>query len=265
MKSNSIYIVNAFSSKSFEGNPAAVVPLESWLPDETMQAIATQNNLSETVFFIKNPNQPHYDIRWFSPKVEIDLCGHATLASAYVLFEYLGYAQPSVIFESKSGKLEVFKKGEHLFLDFPASFVSEVEIGEELSSCFNKSPQAVFKAADDYLLRFHSQADIEQLLPDFEKLKQLGGRGFIVTAPSLEAKFDFVSRFFAPNVGVNEDPVTGSAHTKLIPFWANELNKSKMNAKQLSDRKGYLICENLARRVLIGGQANLFLKGEIWF
>ena len=255
-----LYIVNAFSKGEFTGNPAAVVPLDFWIPDTTMQNIAMQNNLSETAFFVKNKNGFH--IRWFTPKVEVDLCGHATLASAHVIFEILKIAESEILFESKSGTLRVFKEDGLIFLDFPSADIQPVmqenNIYEALSS---PSILSWSRAKDDFLLEFSDEISIKELSPDFHKISQTEARGVIVTSQSSE--YDFVCRFFAPRVGINEDPVTGSAFTKLIPFWSKKLNKEQLFAKQISDRGGEVNCKFKGERVFIGGNASVYLKGRI--
>lgn len=254
-----IYQVDAFAEKVFEGNPAAVIALHEWLPDETMQNIALENNLSETAFFV--PCENGYHIRWFTPGAEVDLCGHATLAAAHVLFQHLNYAEKEIQFESRSGILLVKKDGALLTLNFPASDVEAKYIPTNLKTAFNIHPHKCFKGRDDLMLCFKNEADLLKLQPDFIKIVESNTRGVICTAPS--EKYDFVSRFFAPAVGVNEDPVTGSAHTMLIPYWAKQLDKTEMIAKQISKRGGILHCKYLDDRVEIGGQAVTYLVGEI--
>lgn len=256
-----IYKVDAFADQAFSGNPAAVVPLEKWLPTEVMQNIALENNLSETAFFI--PAGDNFHIRWFTPAAEVKLCGHATLASAHVLFEYLNYNGQTIHFQSLSGILKVKKENELLILDFPASEVLEIDSPKNLEAAFNIRPEKCYKGRDDIMLIFKNEQDIHNLIPDFQKMLALETRGIIATAPSEE--FDFVSRFFAPEVGVIEDPVTGSAHTMLIPYWSEKLGKTKMTAKQVSQRGGILYCKSLGKRVEIGGKATTFLTGKIYF
>lgn len=255
-----IYQVDAFAEKVFSGNPAAVIPLENWLADEVMQNIALENNLSETAFFI--PTENGFQIRWFTPGAEVDLCGHATLASAHIIFNHLNSAKKEIQFESRSGTLTVKKANNLLVLNFPASKISEVEIPNNLKDAFNLEPVKCVKGRDDLMLIYKNENEIRQLTPDFQKILKSKTRGIICTAKS--EKFDFVSRFFAPAVGVNEDPVTGSAHTMLIPFWAKELNKKQLHAKQISARGGELYCEHLNDRVAIGGKAITYLIGEIF-
>lgn len=259
MKLN-IYQVDAFASEVFKGNPAAICPLENWLDAELMQKIALENNLSETAFFVKHGNV--YEIRWFTPTYEIDLCGHATLASAFVIFEVLKLETETVKFHShKSGELSVEKKDAILILDFPSRPVSPVEIPEGLIEALGKEPKEVLKARD-YFLVYETEQEILDIAPNFSKLLEVGGHGFIITAKGETS--DFVSRFFAPEVGVFEDPVTGSAHCNLIPFWAQKLGKNEMFARQISARGGELFCELKGDRVKIGGNAVLYLKGEIY-
>jgi PhzF family phenazine biosynthesis protein len=255
-----IYQVDAFTKEVFKGNPAAVCPLTEWLPDETMQRIALENNLAETAFFVKKDDV--YEIRWFTPLAEIDLCGHATLGSAYVIFEILKSEENLVRFHShKSGQLAVEKQGERLILDFPSRPVAPTTAPDGLTEALGKAPKAVFKARD-YFLVFETEQEILDIKPNFSKLLEIGAHGYIVTAKGDSA--DFVSRFFAPEVGVPEDPVTGSAHCNLIPFWAERLGKDELFARQVSERGGELFCELTGDRVKIGGNAALYLKGEIY-
>lgn len=255
-----IYQVDAFTKAVFKGNPAAVVPLESWLDADLMQKIALENNLAETAFFVKNGHV--YEIRWFTPTFEIDLCGHATLASAFVIFEILKAETNSIKFHShKSGALSVEKKDGLLILDFPSRPVSKTEIPDGLIEAIGKEPKEIFKARD-YFLVYENENEVAEIAPNFTKLLEIDAHGFIVTAKGENS--DFVSRFFAPEVGVFEDPVTGSAHCNLIPFWAERLGKNEMFAKQISSRGGELFCKLEGDRVKIGGSAVLYLKGEIY-
>ncbi len=256
-----IYHVNAFSSNPFTGNPAAVVPLDFWLSETIMQQIASQNNLSETAFFVKTTDGFH--IRWFTPTVEVKLCGHATLASAYVIFEILGFQGDIITFESKSGPLYVSKNGQEIFLNFPAVVAEELKILTGIEEAMNAIPIQIYEVGDDVLLIFENETAVANLKPDFGLLSKINARGVIASSKS--ETYDFVCRFFAPKVGVNEDPVTGSAFTKLIPYWSAILEKTKMNACQISQRRGDVSCELLDDRVLIGGKANLYLHGEISF
>ena len=252
------YHIDAFTSVPFTGNPAGVCPLESWLPDATMQKIAAENNLSETAFFV--PAGDHYDLRWFTPAIEIDLCGHATLASGFVLTQYLGYTDNVIRFESKSGSLLVERQGDILTLDFPSRPGEKRSTPDALVNGLGRPPQEVYLARD-YLAVFPSQADILAIQPDQEQLVLLEALGIIVTAPG--EGVDFVSRFFAPRAGIAEDPVTGSSHCTLIPYWAKRLGKTKLTARQLSARGGELFCSLVGERVKIGGQAVTYLKGEL--
>jgi PhzF family phenazine biosynthesis protein len=252
------YHIDAFTNSPFGGNPAGVCPLESWLPDATLQKVAAENNLSETAFFV--PAGDHFDLRWFTPTIEVDLCGHATLASAYVLTHYLGYTGDLIHFESKSGTLLVESQGDILTLDFPSRPGEKCTTPEALVKGLGNHPLEVFLARD-YLAVFPSQADIQAIQPDQEQLALLECLGIIVTAPG--EGVDFVSRFFAPCAGIPEDPVTGSSHCTLIPYWAKRLGKTKMTARQLSTRGGELFCSLVGERVKIGGQAVTYLTGEL--
>jgi PhzF family phenazine biosynthesis protein len=253
-----IFQVDAFTDSLFGGNPAAVCPLEHWLADTTLQAIAAENNLSETAFFVKNNSG--FQLRWFTPGVEVDLCGHATLASAYVLFQHLGETSERIVFETKSGKLGVSREGDLLSLDFPSRPAKPVQPCAGLIEWLGGNPQAVL-AARDYLAIYESEEQIRALTPNMDGLKRIDRFAVIVTAPGTDC--DFVSRFFAPAKGVPEDPVTGSAHCTLIPYWAERLNKNSLRARQVSRRGGELWCELQGDRVRISGRCALFLKGEI--
>lgn len=259
----SIYQVDAFTDKLFGGNPAAVCPMDHWPATETMQLIAAENNLAETAFFI--PDGDGFHLRWFTPKLEMDLCGHATLASAHVLFNHLGFEGDLIRFQSRSGELTVARSGDLLTLDFPASTYEPVaEIPPALSEALGAAPTALYKSRD-LLALFDKETDITALQPDFRALlgalESMDCLGLIATAPG--DSVDFVSRFFAPPAGIDEDPVTGSAHTMLIPFWADRLDKAKLHAFQLSERKGELFCELNGDRVMIGGKAVTYLTGKI--
>ncbi len=254
-----IYQVDAFTSRLFGGNPAAVCPLKTWLSDETMQKLAAENNLSETAFFVKEGEE--YHLRWFTPEYEIDLCGHATLATAFVLFNYLDYSAEVIKFRTKSGILEVRKKESLIELNFPSRIPQPCEAPEALLKGLNIQPSEVLKSRD-YFLVYEDEALIRQIIPDFAYLNQLNVVGVIVTAASKEV--DFVSRFFVPNSVIGEDPVTGSAHCNLIPYWAKKLNKTTLTARQLSARKGELFCEDKGDRVTMAGNAVLYLKGEYY-
>lgn len=258
-----IYQIDAFTRECFRGNPAAVCPLAEWLPDAQMQAIAAENNLAETAFLI--PLDGNYHIRWFTPTVEVDLCGHATLAAAYVLKTYLNFAKDRVSFASRSGMLHVdFNNDGSLSLDFPLALGENIDPDQALLDALGagqSQPKACLQS-DDLLLIFETQAEIEQLQPDFNLLGQFPLRGIIVSAPGEDC--DFVSRFFGPASGINEDPVTGSAHTKLVPYWAQALGKNQLHARQVSARGGELWCELKGERVLIRGFAVAFLRGKIF-
>ena len=237
-----IYQIDAFAEQTFTGNPAAIIPLDSWLEDQKMQSIAEENNLSETAFIVATDNG--YHIRWFTPSCEVDLCGHATLAAAYVVIQCLQENRNPVCFDSKSGKLFVSHKIDAnkktiLTLDFPASEYEEVETPQALIQGLGKAPIETVAAAD-YLAIFSSEEEVLQLTPNFAQLQELDRRGVIASAPGKDV--DFVSRFFAPNAGINEDPVTGSAHCLLTPYWANRLDRTQLTAKQRSARGGYLTC-----------------------
>lgn len=256
-----IYQVDAFTNKLFGGNPAAVIPLKEWLPDVLMQKIASENNLSETAFFV--PTDKGFHIRWFTPAVEVALCGHATLATAYVVFNLLKYKSDTIIFDSQSGILKVRKEGKLLELDFPVQNVVSIEPPVGLVEGIGKKPKEVYQAGEDYLLVYNSQNDIENISPDFGVLKTVKSRGVIVTSKAKSKKLDFVCRFFAPAAGIDEDPVTGSAYTKLIPYWADKMSKTEFEAEQISARKGSLHCTLAGDRVLISGQGKLYMKGRI--
>ena len=254
------YQVDAFTDKVFGGNPAAVVPLSSWPDDSFLQAIAEENNLSETAFFVSSGNG--FKLRWFTPAKEVDLCGHATLATAHVIFEILGYSKQVITFETRSGELFVERKGKSLEMNFPACPPTLRECSETLAKGLGQRPIEVL-AADDYLAVFDSEATVRAITPNQALLGQLDLRGVIVTAPGTDV--DFVSRFFAPKYGIPEDPVTGSAHCELAPYWANKLGKNILTAKQVSKRGGNITCELKADRVFISGCAVTFMEGEIVF
>lgn len=256
-----IYQIDAFSHDVFKGNPAAVCPLKKWIPDALMQEIAAENNLAETAFFVKREH--FYELRWFTPETEVDLCGHATLASAFVLFEYEGEKSARIQFYSpRSGDLFVEKKGDLLELDFPKDHLEEVEVEDAFFKGLGLKGSSVYKGKTDYLVVYDSEEMISNIQPDFLELAKIEARGIIVTAPG--KRTDFVSRFFGPQVGVNEDPVTGSAHTTLTPYWAERLNKQKLTAIQLSKRTGNLQCELVGDRVKIAGHACTYLIGHIY-
>ncbi|HUU42014.1 MAG TPA: PhzF family phenazine biosynthesis protein [Desulfatiglandales bacterium] len=255
------YQVDAFSTKVFGGNPAAVCLLETRLDDETLQYIAAENNLSETSFLVpKTTGQ--YKLRWFTPEIEVDLCGHATLASAFVIFSFIDSRLSTVEFETASGLLRVSKSGDLLSMDFPARKPIPAESPKILSEALGMEPVEVLKSRD-LLAVFESESVIRDMNPDFHRLKQIHDAfAIIVTAPGNNS--DFVSRFFAPDAGIPEDPVTGSAHCTLIPYWSERLKKPKLHAFQLSKRGGELFCEDLKERVRIAGYAALYAKGQIY-
>lgn len=255
-----IYQVDAFTQHLFTGNPAAVVPLHDWLPDDVMQKIAMENNLSETAFFL--PAGDQFELRWFTPVTEVNLCGHATLATAHIIYTILNPDLEKINFSSRSGMLTVSREQNRYYLDFPASSVVSVEKTRlaDLNHVF-ENPLDIIEGNEDLMVVFHTEAEISDYQPDIQLLRQLKYRGIIITAKGRNV--DFVSRFFGPRVGVNEDPVTGSAHTLLIPYWAGKLNKTKMTARQLSSRGGELFCEDKGERVSIGGSAITYMMGEI--
>jgi len=256
-----IYQVDAFTGKVFGGNPAAVCILDSWLDEEVLQGIAAENNLSETAFLVPI-SRGRYDLRWFTPTVEVDLCGHATLASAFVIFSFYDSGLPSIDFETASGLLSVTKSGERLSMDFPARKAVRTESSQLLSNALGINPVEVHKSRD-LLVVFENENNIKEMDPDFDILKQIRDAfAVIVTAPGENC--DFVSRFFAPNAGIPEDPVTGSAHCTLIPYWAERLGKNELHAFQLSKRGGELYCEHIEDRVRISGHSVLYSKGEIY-
>ncbi len=254
-----IYQVDAFTDSLFKGNPAAVIVSDLELDAALMQAITAENNLSDTAFVRIADGE--YSIRWFTPKTEVDLCGHATLASAHVLFNHLDYAGNKISFASKSGDLFVEKECELFLLDFPADAVKPVDYGELISKSLGQCPEELYRGRDDFLAVFKNEKTIAEFVPDMLLLSQLQSRGLIVTAPGDD--YDFVSRFFAPQLGIPEDPVTGSAHTVLTPYWSTRLGKSELTAKQISLRGGELLCRNLGDRIEIGGKAVTYMIGEI--
>lgn len=254
-----IYQIDAFANKAFEGNPAAVCPLDDWLPTEMMQAIALENNLSETAFFKRDGDG--FEIRWFTPAVEVDLCGHATLATAHVLFEHLGCKEKVIRFDSRSGTLAVEKAEAGYTLDFPADVIQQQPVETLHEEVLGILPVEAWEGKDDLMLVLKSEKEVLDLAPDFQKMKQIPTRGVIATAPGTQV--DFISRCFFPNAGIDEDPVTGSAHTTLIPFWSKRLNKTSLQARQLSKRGGDLGCQLLGDRVKITGNGVTYLQGNI--
>lgn len=253
-----LYQIDAFTDKVFKGNPAAVCPLDRWLTDADLQAIAEENNLSETAFYV--PAGAGFHLRWFTPKAEVDLCGHATLAAAFVIFNFSNYADNTVKFESRSGELAVTKSDDLLVMDFPSQPGKPCPPPRLLLDGLAKAPVEVL-ASEDYMAVYENEEDIYALKPNFDALSKLDLRGIMVTAKGKEV--DFVSRFFAPRYGINEDPVTGSAHCSLTPYWAEKLNKTKLSAKQVSKRSGYIGCELKGNRVFLSGKAVKYMEGKI--
>lgn len=258
-----LYQIDAFTDKLFKGNPAAVIPLEGWIDDELLQNIAMENNLSETAFICPDMTEEEidFDIRWFTPTSEMDLCGHATLASAYVLFNIMDFHKEEITISCKSGILKVWKEGETICMDFPSWKPERFNDypGELQQALGGAEIVGVYKHRD-LLVELMNEEVVRKCVPDFALINKTGYK-IIITAPGKEA--DFVSRFFAPTVGINEDPVTGSAHSQLIPFWADKLGKAKLSAQQLSQRGGKLICEQKGDRVKMGGNCVFYMKGEI--
>lgn len=254
-----LYQVDAFAKELYKENPAAVVLCSSELPEETMQAIAAENNLAETAFV--EAADAFYHIRWSTPTVEVDLCGHATLAAAHVLFNHRDLPGDTVTFSSRSGLLHVRKEEGTLYLDFPADSITEAEAPQSLLAGLGVEPLEVYRGRDDFLVILDNEEIIVSLRPDMAAIAQIPARGVIVSAPDREV--DFVSRFFGPQSGIPEDPVTGSAHTTLTPYWAKRLGKEQLNARQLSPRGGELTCKDLDLRVEIGGNAVTYLVGAI--
>ena len=258
-----IFQIDAFTDKLFGGNPAAVCPLDNWLTDDTLQNIAIENNLAETAFFVQLEKN-RFHLRWFTPEFEIDLCGHATLASAFVIFEEMKYRGDEILFDTQSGILSVKKENEYYELDFPSRPPQKSDLPKIISDGLNIQPKEIWKARD-YLLVYDSEDDIKSIKPNIAILNQIkiDPGGIIVTAKGKSGNVDFVSRFFTPQATVFEDPVTGSAHCTLIPFWADRLNKTKLRAIQISERRGELICQINKDRVAIKGKAIKYSEGTI--
>lgn len=255
-----IYQVDAFAETVFSGNPAAIIPLTDWISDGLMQQIAAENNLSETAYYVMKGDR--IEIRWFTPATEVDLCGHATLAAAYVLKNQENFQDSIIPFYShRSGSLPVSVGQDTFTLNFPADTIQEVALTDTLISIAEARPVRAYKGKTDYMLVYESEQEIEQMIPDLLAISKLDARGLIVTAKG--NKVNFVSRFFGPQCGVNEDPVTGSAHTTLTPYWAAVLGANKLEAIQMSSRRGKLTCELKNDRVEITGKAVLYMKGEI--
>ena len=253
-----LYQIDAFAKEVFEGNPAAVVPLDQWLSPPIMQSIAQENNLSETAFFC--PNGKYFDIRWFTPNGEVELCGHATMATAFVIFNFIDRNKDKIIFKSLSGDLVVQKSGDLFKMDFPAQNPVKCELPRMLVNGLGAKPEACL-LNEDYIAVFKSEKDISLIKPDYKSLKMLDSRGVIITAPG--NKYDFVSRAFFPKYGILEDPVTGSAYTKLIPYWYDRTGIKKFKSKQISERGGEIFCEYHYKRIHISGYARLYMKGKI--
>lgn len=263
-----LYQIDAFTDKLFSGNPAAVIPLTKWIDEEIMQQIAMENNLAETVFFVPlTSGEADFHIRWFTPAAEINLCGHATLASAYVLFNIVGFNKPEIKFDCLSGRLVVIQEKDFISMDFPSWMPERITDDKDYTDFVQKLELAlgvreivgVYKNRD-LLVELNREEDVKKAQPDFSLIKKMGYK-IIITAPGKEV--DFVSRFFAPTFGVDEDAVTGSAHSQLIPFWSEKLGKTKMMAKQLSQRGGDIVCEQKGDRVMMGGGCVFYMKGEI--
>jgi PhzF family phenazine biosynthesis protein len=260
------YIVDVFSENLFKGNPAGVCLLDGWIDDEKLQNIAFENNLSETAFLVKQNG--YYELRWFTPEIEVDLCGHATIASAFVLLNFYEMNLSEILFKTMSGMMKVTKKDNMFYLDFPARKAKKTISYKTFDDAFSCNNNGVYKAVD-FMVVFDNETQIKNIKPDFSILRKIKEEacidndsfGIIITAQG--DKYDFVSRFFAPNAGINEDPVTGRAYCTLIPYWADKLGKNKMKAFQLSKRTGEIDCEFLGDRVLIGAKAVLYLKGDI--
>jgi len=257
-----VYVVNAFTRGPFSGNPAAYVPLSLWLPDSKLQTIAEQHNLSETVFTIPAEADGHYHIRWFTPTVEVDLCGHATLAAGHILFEELGVKNDQIQFYSKSGPLSIHRNQSQLTLNFPTDQIKEIELNIDFVNIFGVKPEVTYKGKNDLLLIYKEERDIISMKPNYISMSEISVRGVIVSAPSKE--YDFISRGFFPASGIDEGPATGSAHTTLTPYWSKHLQKSKLSAKQCSMRGGYFTCVDKGLRTLISGQCQTYLKGQIY-
>ncbi len=257
-----MYQVDAFAEQVFRGNPAAVCPLPAWLPANLMLAIAEENNLAETAFFVPLSDQPAdgFELRWFTPVAEVDLCGHATLASASVLYEHLGFTQPEIRFHTRSGLLVVSRQADKFQMSFPASIPQPCEPPPALIAGLGRAPIETH-AAFDYVAVYETEEEILALQPDLGQLKMLDLRGVVATAPGRTV--DFVSRFFSPNYGIPEDPVTGSTHCELAPYWGQRLNRTRLEARQLSSRGGALACEWKGDQVVLTGKASFYMTAEI--
>lgn len=261
MKKLQLFQIDAFASYLFGGNPAAVCPLETWISDEQMQSIATENNLSETAFIVPQGNE--YEIRWFTPNSEVALCGHATLASAFVLFECLGFQKEEILFHSKSGELKVKKVGDVLQMDFPALPFERMSLDAPFCKSLNLEPQEVYDSTFDLLFIFKTEQEVKEACPDLQAISRLNKRGVILSAPGTQA--DVYSRCFYPGCDVPEDPVTGSAHCVITPYWCERLGKKKINAVQGLKRQGELTCEIINERVILSGSCQLYLQGHLFY
>lgn len=255
-----IYQIDAFADRAFTGNPAAVVPLQSWLPDDVLQSIAAENNLAETAFFVPETGTADFHLRWFTPKIEVDLCGHATLASGSVLFTQLNWPSDKIVFKSKSGPLTVSRDGERFVLDFPSRPAVESPMPVGLADAIGVAPNRFLRASKNMAV-LESEMAVLAVVPDLDFIAGLEGDGLIVTAPGDGS--DCASRYFAPHAGIDEDPVTGSAHCTIIPYWADVLGKSDVHARQVSQRGGNLYCRLEGERVSIAGETALYLTGRI--
>lgn len=256
-----LFQVDAFAENVFSGNPAAVVPLDQWLDADVMQNIAMENNLAETAFIVREGDVFH--IRWFTPAVEVDLCGHATLATAHVLFNHLNFPGEVIpFFSHHSGPLNVFRQGELLILDFPSDTFESIQPTENMLRSFDIKPKEFYQGKSNLMFVYESEDEVVKVVPNLPVIKDLPKQGVIIT--STGSQVDFVSRYFAPSAGIDEDPVTGSAHTTLIPYWSKRLGKDALSAIQLSKRKGLLACKDLGHRVLISGKAKTYLIGDIY-
>jgi PhzF family phenazine biosynthesis protein len=258
-----IYQIDAFTNKVFGGNPAAICPLATWLPDDVMQAIAMENNLSETAFFVpvkSTENNNDFHIRWFTPVTEVNLCGHATLATAFVIFTILDYNNDTLSFESRSGTLTVTRNNDWFEMDFPSQPPSPCKTPEEIHNAFKQSIVESLRS-EDYIVVLENEQAVLAANPDLNAISKLDLRGVAITAPGKQ--HDFVTRFFAPKYGINEDPVTGSAFTQLIPYWSDRLNNTSLTARQVSHRGGEVLCRYNGNRVSIAGQAVKYLQGTI--
>lgn len=258
---HTLYQVDAFTDKLFTGNPAAVVPLTDWLPDEIMKGIARENNLPETAFFI--PKDDHFHLRWFTPTVEMKLCGHATLATAFTIFNHLGYEGDTIRFDSLSGDLFVKRSGDYYTLDFPALLCEKIDAGNpDITRAFGKASTELYKGPK-WVAVYDDPDFIRGAKPDLSIIKTIADEGVIITAPGYD-DYDFVSRYFAPQIGIDEDPVTGAAHCRLAPIWAEKLGKTSFKARQVSERGGDVLCELKGERVSLSGKAVLYMKGTIY-